>query len=151
MAQPRDNASQESPVLFIDRCLGSVIVAQALRGAGARVETHEDHFPRDCSDEEWIVRVSERGWVILTKDKAIRRRENEHEALQKAGAAAFILTSGDASGPEIAGAFISALPGMQRALQKYTRPLLATISRSGKVTIKKGTRRGAVRRHPRQP
>jgi hypothetical protein len=39
----------ESPILFLDRSLGKKTVAEALRGIGAKVEVHDDHFPRGCS------------------------------------------------------------------------------------------------------
>lgn len=45
-------------------------------------------YPRDpCAqaalDEDWIPQVSAWGWVILTKDKNIRRRAGEREAVRK--------------------------------------------------------------------
>ena len=43
-----------SLVFFVDRSLGKHIVAQALRAAGARVEVHDDHFPQDATDVEWL-------------------------------------------------------------------------------------------------
>lgn len=62
----------DRPTLFVDRSLGKGVV-NALRDAGARVEFHDDHFSQDAEDVEWIPKVSENGWVILTKDKHIRR------------------------------------------------------------------------------
>jgi hypothetical protein len=76
---------RETLVFFIDHSLGTRAVANALREAGARVEVLEDHFPQDTDDEVWI-QVARRGWVILTKDVAIRKRSLELAAVKDAKA-----------------------------------------------------------------
>lgn len=131
---------------FIDRCLGSRDVPGALRAAGAAVEIHADHFAQDEKDEVWIPAVTARGWSILTKDKRIRRRESEVEALRRSGAAAFVLTGKDLTGAEMAQAFVAALPRMLAIVAKYDRPLVATVSRSGVVGVLVGQRRGGRRK-----
>jgi len=45
------------------------------------VETHDDHFPQGALDREWLPEVGERGWVPITKDREIRYRAAEREAL----------------------------------------------------------------------
>lgn len=42
---------------FLDRSLGKEIVAEALRVAGAHVEIHDDRFPPDAKDEDWLNEV----------------------------------------------------------------------------------------------
>lgn len=79
---------------FIDRCLGSKIIADALAAQGLVVHVHDDHFPQDCRDEDWLVEVGKRGWVVLSKDGRIERRHLEIEALKSAGVAAFIVITG---------------------------------------------------------
>jgi hypothetical protein len=71
----------EKPTFFIDRALGRKYVADALRNAGAKVEIHEDHFSPDSPDTEWLPEVSQRGWLILTKDDAIGRNILEQIAI----------------------------------------------------------------------
>jgi hypothetical protein len=63
--------SPSPPIFFIDRDLGQRLVAQALREAGAQVEIHQAHFAPDSPDIEWLPEVSQRGWVVLTKDACI--------------------------------------------------------------------------------
>ena len=92
----------EPPVFFLDRSLGKRKVADALRQAGMQVEIHDDHFPPDAKDEDWLREVGRRGWVVLTKDKMIRHRASELLALRKACVSAFVLTSGNLSGGEMA-------------------------------------------------
>jgi uncharacterized protein with PIN domain len=57
---------------FVDRALGRRL-AQELRAAGWKVEIHDDHFEQDAEDTLWLADVGRLGWVVLTKDKAIRR------------------------------------------------------------------------------
>jgi len=138
--------SPEEIVLFVDRCLGRIEVAAALRAAGARVETHDAHFPITCDDDEWLPKVGALGWIVLTKDKYIRRRPRERRALEDAKVVAFVLTANRLNGKEMANAFVVALPRIRKVWANYTRPVLATVARSGAITIVLGERRGGVRR-----
>ena len=139
--------SPPEPVFFVDRSLGSVDVPTGLRAAGATVEVHDDHFAHTEADVDWLPVVGQRGWVVVTKDRRIRTRNVELEALMDAGVAAFVLTAGDLSGAEMAEALVKALPRMQRMVAKHLRPFIAAVSRPGEVTLKVGgERRGGVKR-----
>jgi len=107
---------------------------------------HEDHFAPDCPDAEWMRVAAEKGWLILTKDQRVRRRPIELLAIRLSRAAAFILTAGDLNGPEQAAIFIRAAPRIERLAASHARPLIATISRAGTVTVIEGDRRGGLRR-----
>ena len=83
----------------------------------------------------------------MTKDKRIRRRAIEHEAIVASGAGAFILVAGGIGGDAIAEAFARALPQMVRIWNTRLRPFIATVTAQGKVSvIEGGGRAGAVRR-----
>lgn len=56
-------------VFFIDRCLGGVRIAQFLKGLGASVEVHDDHFAGDAEDIYWLSQVTNWGWVVWTRDE----------------------------------------------------------------------------------
>src|SRR5574341_871525 len=82
------NSSSKPPnryAFFIDRSLRSKIVAEALRQAGAEVHVHDDYFPPNAPDEEWLRVVGRRGWIVLTKDDRIRYRGTGLAALINAG------------------------------------------------------------------
>jgi hypothetical protein len=49
-------------VFFTDRDLGTAF-PEILKRAGLAVERHRDHFPPDCSDQEWLAEVGKRDWV----------------------------------------------------------------------------------------
>lgn len=144
------------PVLFLDECLGTKEVAEALRSVGARVAALRDHFESGCPDEDWLPAVAGKigmtpegpmDWVVLTKDKWIRRRPAEMAALQEARAAAFVLSSKQLTGDEMGIAFAKAYPRIQRMLRKYHPPFVATVERSGSVRLlTRPERRAATRR-----
>jgi hypothetical protein len=142
----RDQADAPKPTFFIDRCLGQGDVVIALRELGETVEVHDAHFDIDCPDEVWLTEVSKRGWVILTKDKRVRRRPAELAALRESMAAVFVLTAGGMSGSAMAAAFTAALPRMNRLLRTHTRPLVAAVSSHGTLTVVSGERRGGRRK-----
>jgi predicted nuclease of predicted toxin-antitoxin system len=125
----------EPPIFFLDRSLGKKRVASALREAGATLHIHDDHFPPDAKDEDWLAEAGQRGWIVLTKDHRIRYRHVERLALMKAGVAAFILTSGDLQGEEMAQIFVRALPKVKRFLQKHAKPFIAKIAKDGSVSM----------------
>lgn len=58
---------------FVDRSLGRVIVPEALRKIGLTVEVHADHFEHDAPDTAWLQKCGEEGWIVLAKDKAIKK------------------------------------------------------------------------------
>ena len=102
------------------------------------VELHDDHFPQDTQDQVWLAEVGKRGWVVLTKDKHLRYRAVETNALKSAKVRAFVLTArSDLSGAEIGQIFVKALPGMRRLCETGSGPFVAHVNRGGSVSIMK--------------
>ena len=133
--QSAASSGQPDVTFFIDRSLGKHVVPEALKAAGARITIHDDHFSPDTSDDVWLREVSDRGWAVLTKDKAIRYRKNERTAVDVAGGRLFVLTAGNITGKEIASGFVEALPRMIRLAVKEPAPFIATVSRAGAVSL----------------
>ena len=127
--------SPPPPPLFVDRSLGRIIIATALRAHGVEVHTHDAHFPENARDEEWLAEVGRRGWAVITKDARIRYRETELTALVAGGVKAFVLTRGDLSGPEMAAILVRALPHLSRFSARHEAPFIARIATSGKVQM----------------
>lgn len=111
----------DRPTLFVDRSLGKR-VGVLLREAGATIELHDDHFAQTTKDSEWIPAVTERGWVILTKDKNIRRPRGEREDVLIAHAKVFTLTAGSMGSAAMAEIFIGHLPDIERVADSQTPP-----------------------------
>jgi len=125
----------ESRTLFLDRSLGKKTVAEALRNTGLKVEVHDDHFAQDATDESWLTVVGKRGWIVLTKDRRIRFRAIERTALVNNAVRAFVLTAGDIDGTSMAALFVKALPKILKFSASYAPPFIATISKTGVVTM----------------
>jgi predicted nuclease of predicted toxin-antitoxin system len=130
----RGQAVADRPTFYVDRCVGKAVV-QALRGAGARVEAHDDHFAQDAADEEWIPDVTARGWVILTKDKNIRRRAGEREALVAAHPRIITLTSGNMRGADMAALFVGHLAEMEKLAGTQPAPFVAVLGPAGMQVV----------------
>jgi hypothetical protein len=98
-----------------------------LRRAGARVEVHDDHFAQDALDEVWLT-VGQRGWLAITKDKNIRRRTLEREALLRARVGVFFVAGGNLSGADMAARLVAQLGAMRRFAADQPRPFLAIVT-----------------------
>jgi len=120
----------DRPTFFVDRSLGKK-VGRSLREAGATVEFHDDHFPQTALDKDWIPIVSKQGWVILTKDKNIRRPSGEREDLVLANARVFTLTSGNISGSEMANLYIQHLAAIEQIATSERPPFAYTVGPNG--------------------
>ncbi len=99
------------PKFFIDRSLGRVAVPTGLRDDGWDVVTLAEHYgmPRDeeVADTEWIADAASRDWAILMKDKRIRHRRAEIEAVAAHQAKCFVITRGDLTSAEMLRRFIA--------------------------------------------
>jgi hypothetical protein len=99
------------------------------------VEIHDDHFPPDAPDQNWLAEVGANAWVVLSKDHRIRRNPVEREALLAAGVAAFFLGRSDLRGEQMASAFRVGLPAMKKALRRFPVPFIAGVSVAGEVHV----------------
>ena len=118
----------------MDRSLGGRFVVTALRAAGVEVVAHDDVFGQDAPDVEWLAEAGRRGWIVLTKDSAIRRNPHELEMFRKAGVKVFALTRKDLAGPEMADIFVAAIPGMLKRAMTSAAPFIFSVSRRGEFT-----------------
>jgi len=62
-----------------------------LRPLGYKIELHDTHFLQDTEDTVWIRGVASRGWVVLTCDRNIARKEPERSKFGTAPTQTFIL------------------------------------------------------------
>jgi predicted nuclease of predicted toxin-antitoxin system len=120
---------------FIDRCLGSKKVADALRQAGLTVEIHEDHFAPDALDVDWLTEVGAWQWVVLTKDANISRRTLEKMAVARAGIKLFILASQNIASPEMINILVQAIEPMKNLVYNHPAPFIAKIYRNHQVEL----------------
>lgn len=106
-----------------------------LREAGAIVHLHDDHFRPDAEDALWLTQVGAKGWIVLTKDKMIRKRTIEKNALMSANVKAFFFMSGNIPFAEIAEAFAKALPAISDFVARNDPPFIAGIYKDASVKM----------------
>lgn len=120
-------------VLFLDYNFGGKIVSRALTVANIAHEIHITHFEMNAPDVEWLPEVGRRGWIVITKDKKISRNLLEVEALRNAGVGAFILSSDNLTGAEIAAALVAAFPRIESFVRANEKPFIAKFYKDGRV------------------
>ena len=74
------------------------------------------------------------GWVLMSKDRAIRRRKHEIRALEEAGVRAFFFGAGEMTSEQMISSFQGALPRISRTVRKQKPPYLKRITPSGRRT-----------------
>lgn len=104
------------------------------------------HFAEGTPDQEWLADVGRRGWVVITKDQRIRRRQAEFRALLAANVAAFVLTSGNLTGGAMGQAFVHAYARMQKLLRDYELPFVAAVDVAGNVRLLTAATKRAARK-----
>jgi hypothetical protein len=88
-------------------------------------------FPQNTPDATWLQRAGSEGWVVITRDKRIRHRWAEREALIESGAIVFVITARNLTGPRMADLVVRALPHMRQISAQVSRPAIYTIGASG--------------------
>jgi hypothetical protein len=73
-----------SLVFFTDRDLGKRF-PEILASAGLSVKRHDDLFPPNCPDEQWLAHIGEAGWIAITHNARIRYTPNQRDAVIRQG------------------------------------------------------------------
>ena len=116
---PREEQPAE---FFVDRSLGKSIV-EGLRVVELTVHSIADIYgekrAQRLDDEIWLRDAGKNGWIVLTKDDAIRRRPAERDALTEAAVRVFCLTNRNLRGAEQTERFVS---NQHRILRQARKP-----------------------------
>ena len=87
-------------------------MAGVLRKAGLKIEIHDDHFPQNAKDPEWLTAAGKKNWIVVTRDERIRYRVAERQAIRRAKVRAFVLAAqGDLRAEMLAEIFLKAPEG----------------------------------------
>ena len=123
----------DGPRLFIDRDAWSNALGEALRANNVDFIAHKDLFAQDSPDGEWIQRVSDEGWIGITRDQNVRRKPNEIRLIRASKAMICVFTSGNLSAAATAEILLKALPKIREYWASSERPALYSVHRDGKV------------------
>ena len=121
-------------VLYLDRNLGRHLLAGKLRQSGFVVEVHDDHLPIDSPDQEWIELASRENWIAVTKDRNIRYRFAEIDAIKRFNAGVFVVRAKNTTAEDIANMLIKAKKRIERHAKSTSKPFVSGIDRSGKIS-----------------
>ncbi len=89
--------SRQPLEFFVDRSLGRHRVPQALRDAGWTLRTHHEVYgerDEEVADVEWLEFCGREDLPVLTKDRRIRYRPAEIDAVRRFSVRAFAVTGG---------------------------------------------------------
>jgi hypothetical protein len=139
-------------VLYLDENLDNCkAIINVLTELSIRFERHQSRFARGTPDEQWLGYAGEHRLLVLTKDKQNRYNDLERKKVIRSGVREFYFAAGNLSGQDMADALRAALPVMRRTCVEHQPPFVASISRSGSVTVvfdKDGSTH--ERRHPKR-
>jgi hypothetical protein len=124
---------RRGPTLFLDRNLGGHIVADLLREAEIPFQRHDDVLPSDAPDEDWIELCAQHDWIAVTRDKRIRYRHAEIEAIVASRAAVVVIRSKTATGQSMGALLVAAYPRITRFAADHARPFIVGLDGSGRL------------------
>jgi predicted nuclease of predicted toxin-antitoxin system len=119
---------------FIDRALGKS-VGKALDNLGVKIEYHHQHFAPDSPDTQWLPMVSQKGWIILTKDSNIGRNILEIKAMAFSNAKVFTLVSANLNTAKMIDIFEKAIEKVENIATSNPAPFIAKIYKDARVQI----------------
>ena len=122
-----------APRLFIDRCALSRRLGEALRQADIPFIAHQEKFAPACPDTEWLAVAGREGWIVLTRDQAIRRKANELQAFRDAKVIMFALASGNATAEDTARLVVELYPRILRKAHAATPPAMFSVTLAGGI------------------
>ena len=115
-------------IFFTDRDLGSLF-PRILTDAGLSIVRHSDEFSDERTpDEAWLKRVGDNGWYAISRDKKIRYRPNERQAVIREGIGLF-LVMGNAPHEELALNFVDSVRIIERFCKRHQPPFIAGVYR----------------------
>ena len=125
--RPRPHSA---PTFYVDECLGRAI-ALRLQTDGYDAKPF-DEFGGSC-DAEFLPVIGQRNWILLTKDKNLRRNQLEVEAILNAGIRAFVVTATTLNHQQITELLLNAMPKICR-VSRQRGPFVYNITATGTMS-----------------
>ena len=127
-------ALDTSPVLFFDRDVGiSLPRALGVLKVPTRIEHHQDHFPIDARDDDWMPRVGSMGWFLIGHDSRHHEEESELLAITQHDMGCFYLWGASALRWEKMRCFLRAYEDIVDATARTPRPFIYRVTEKGRL------------------
>lgn len=121
-----------TPRLVLDENLPPRL-AKALDALGEDVVHLRDIAPEGTPDKEWIELLGREGWVFLSSDRRIRRREIERAALGAHRVGAFFIKSHKLRYCQMVQLVIRRWPELKRAAKSRSPPYALLVPQKGSI------------------
>ncbi len=130
----------KSSVFYLDESIYSKLLLERLKLRGVTVEHAGGAVPFGASDETWLSKCGDNGWIVLARDTRIRHRQLELDCLAAHGVAAFIFICGQATALETTEIVDGLLQKFVNMAISEPKPFMYTFGRSkrlSKIALKK--------------
>jgi PIN like domain len=135
---PREESPFHLPPVYVDECVSQTRLPESLRSHhGLTVFTRHDVFPNQATvdDVTWLARCAEEGWFVITKDKAIKRRQNEITLALSSGVRMFVIAAGDLTSGQQVFLIAAAMSGMRKYLKTKPGPFVVRITSDARLEL----------------
>lgn len=122
-------------MIFIDRSIPKS-VATALKSVRDDVYWLEDCFPHDTRDADWLPVAGTEGWLVITRDKKIRTRPWERQAILENSVGCFcLIQKKHPTRWQYLKLLVLILEKMERIFDTTPRPFIYGVDQSGKLSL----------------
>jgi hypothetical protein len=119
-------------MIFVDRSVPRR-VAEALNTVRGDVDRLEPRYRHDTPDHVWLADAGRSDWLVVTRDRHVRTRPLERQAIEENGVGCFILAYRRTLDPwGILKLLANTLDEMERRFATTERPLIFTVSGGGR-------------------
>lgn len=121
-------------MIFFDRSMPRSI-ADALKAVRRDdVMWLEDAFPHNTKDSDWLPEAGRNGWLVIARDKRIKTRPRERDAVIEHGVGLFVFNQKhDPTKWEYFKLLGLCLDEMERLFAETPRPFIFVIDRAGRI------------------
>lgn len=120
--------------LFIDRNSGGRTFRTLLESTELKVVLHDEVFSQRTADEDWLMDVGKRGWIVITGDNRTTHAPLFLQRLAQSNAFVFVLLALNGASADAKAAIIkSATPRMRELTCANQPPALWRIGRDNVV------------------
>ncbi len=124
--------------------MGGKLAAEALRQAGYETTHVKDHFAPGTADEIWLARAGKDRWIVVTRDRKLRKRPNEVAAIFEHRVFAVVIAAHGATGQEVAEQLRLHANRIVELASTEKPPAIYTLTKRG------GPQRYEIRKRPRK-
>lgn len=119
-------------MIFIDRSIPRGVAEEIRRIRSEPVLFLDERFPPNTPDREWLAVAGHEGWLVISRDKRIRRRPGEREAIRANDVGCFILGwRKNLTREEYVDILASSLDEMVERFEDTPRPFIYVVNSAG--------------------